>query len=229
MCGANAERQNTRRDGPSFSVLSCRAAPSGVRVDAMEDFSDLIRRCKAGERAALDALCRRHGPTVERHASGLLGRQLRRIEETMSVANEVWIEVLRRLPEFQDCGEDKFRVWLRKITESCVRGRGRRVRGRDGVTWVRNAESGQVEGARERVRGPATDAGAADELQRLERCMARLPPEQQRVLRLATEHELSMQRIADVMGWPSADAARKRRVRALIALRREWKIDSNPR
>lgn len=70
----------------------------------------LVRRAKAGEQRAFDALVRRHRDRVYSVALGVV----RHPEDAADVAQEVFIAVLRHLDTFQE--GSAFTTWLHRIT-----------------------------------------------------------------------------------------------------------------
>lgn len=77
-------------------------------MDAEPDLV-LVRRAKAGERAAFEALVRRHQDRVYSVALGVV----RHPEDAADVAQEAFIAVLRHLATFQEGAA--FTTWLHRI------------------------------------------------------------------------------------------------------------------
>lgn len=88
-----------------------------------EDDEALARRAGAGERAALEALLRRHYDGVFR----LAYRFCRHPEDARDVAQEACLRVARGIGAFD--GRSAFRTWLYRIVVNLVRDRRRRARG----------------------------------------------------------------------------------------------------
>jgi RNA polymerase sigma-70 factor (ECF subfamily) len=75
----------------------------------------LIRRAKEGDEAALEMLCRRHAPHVERLAGRLLGDP----EDARDAAQEALVKLCVRLRQFR--GESQFSTWLhRLVVNTCL-------------------------------------------------------------------------------------------------------------
>ena len=82
-----------------------------------EKLSDpiLVTRAKDGDRLALEALCARHAPKVERLARHLL----RDPEDARDAAQEALAKVCVRLKQFR--GESQFSTWLHRLVVNTCR------------------------------------------------------------------------------------------------------------
>lgn len=84
----------------------------------------LVTRAKAGDGEALEALCVRHGPRVERLARHLL----RDPEDAQDAAQEALAKLCVRLRQFR--GEAQFSTWLHRLVVNTCRDVGERQRTR---------------------------------------------------------------------------------------------------
>lgn len=75
----------------------------------------LVRRAKEGDSAALEALCRRHAPRVERLASHLLSNP----EDADDAAQESLAKLCTRLRQFR--GDSQFSTWLHRLVVNTCR------------------------------------------------------------------------------------------------------------
>src|SRR4051812_11006429 len=84
---------------------------------AYEKLSDpiLVTRAKDGDRRALETLCARHAPRVERLALHLL----RDPEDSRDAAQEALAKVCVRLRQFR--GESQFSTWLHRLVVNTCR------------------------------------------------------------------------------------------------------------
>jgi RNA polymerase sigma-70 factor (ECF subfamily) len=91
-----------------------------------EGLSDavLVQRAKAGDARALETLCTRHAPRVERLARHLL----RDPEDARDAAQEALAKVCVRLRQFR--GESQFSTWLHRLVVNTCRDVGERQRAR---------------------------------------------------------------------------------------------------
>ena len=152
---------------------------------AYERLSDpiLVKRAKDGDRQALEALCARHQPTVEK----LARRILRDPEDARDAAQESLAKVCTRIRQFR--GESQFATWLHRlvVTPVAMRSRARR-------SWEELPDGPH--------RGRATgDVGDRDELRA---CLLELPPAQARVVVLKDALGYSFEEISAASGMPSA-------------------------
>jgi RNA polymerase sigma-70 factor (ECF subfamily) len=70
---------------------------------------ELVRGAKAGDRAAFNKLVVR----TEAMVFAVVFRRLRNRSEALEVTQDVYIQVLRKLPQLRD--EERFEAWVRKI------------------------------------------------------------------------------------------------------------------
>src|ERR671927_403971 len=84
----------------------------------------LVRRAKDGDALALEALCERHAPRVEKLAAHLL----RDREDARDAAQEALAKLCVRLKQFR--GESQFSTWLHRLVVNTCRDLAQRRR-----TW----------------------------------------------------------------------------------------------
>jgi len=183
-------------------------------------FSDLLRRAKAGDADALTQLHGRYEGLLRGVVLRRLGPALRRRYDADDIVQSVFAEVLAALPSFEDRGEDAFRHWVSLVAERKLASKVRSCR--DGAGAQRERTLGDDAPFAAGGRGPATEAGAADDDEHLHAALLALEPAQREVLLLRESTGLPFDAIAARIGAASADAARMRYARALIALRAGW-------
>jgi len=154
----------------------------------------LIARCRAGDRAAQEALVRRHQDQVYRLACRLVGDP----EEASDVAQEALIAMLRSLGAFR--GEARFETWLFRVTTNICLMQRRRRQARTrlitdlAVTCCEHPPAGNAD---------PESAAASRELQGAVReCLRRLPAEFRAVVVLRELEGLSYEEIAQVLKLP---------------------------
>jgi len=187
-------------------------------------FGEVLRRAQRGDAAAFAEIDARHGPAILLRIRDRLPAVLRRHYDSLDLRQSVVAEVLRDIGGFEDRGEEAFRNWLYLKAENKIRSKLRKHLGAGGS---RRAES--LDDAAEpasSASSPATEAGDADEAALVRAALSALDEDQRRVLAMRTELGLSFAEIAVRVGLPSADAARKRYARALLAMRGRLKPDS---
>ena len=184
-------------------------------------FSELVAAAQVGDDRASDELHRRYVPQVMRRLRSRARHGLRRSHDTVDLAQSVFVEVLRDLPRFEDRGEEAFKNWLLIKAENKVRAKFRKQYRQDehlgAVVAARglNAQPGP---------GPVTNAGFREREERVQAVLALLSDEHRQILVLRQERGMKYGDIAAMMGLASADAARMRHARAIMAFRRKWKI-----
>jgi RNA polymerase sigma-70 factor, ECF subfamily len=153
----------------------------------------LVRRAKDGDRRALDALCTRHAPRVERLAHHLL----RDPEDARDASQDALAKLCVKLPQFR--GESSFSTWLHRLAVNACRDVAQRQ-------LARRCEP-LDEDRREARDGDPAGAAEAREL-RAELCakLAELAPAQAKVVVLKDAFDFSFEEIAGVEGMPVGTA-----------------------
>ena len=153
---------------------------------AYERLSDpiLVKRAKDGDRRALEALCARHRPRVEK----LAGRLLRDPEDARDATQEALVKACVRLRQFR--GEAQFATWLHRLVVNTCRDAAARKR-----PW---------EPLPDEVGGePPGDFFDREELRA---CLLELPEAQARVVVLKDAFGYSFAEIAEATAMPVGTA-----------------------
>ena len=177
-----------------------RSRPIGrdLRPDAPlvhERLSDpiLVKRAKDGDRKALETLCERHAPRVERLAHHLLRDQ----EDARDASQDALAKLCVKLPQFR--GESSFATWLHRLTVNACRDVAQRQR-------VRRCEP-LNEDRREACDGDPARAAEVSELRaELGACLAQISPAQATVVVLKDAFDFSFEEIAGAQGMPVGTA-----------------------
>ena len=175
--------------------------------------SSLVAAARRGEHSAQNELHRRFVGAVMRRIRRQ-GRGLRRGFDTADLAQSVFVEVLRDLPRLEFRGEPAFRRWLQIKADNKVRAKYRR----------QYLERERREEAHVPVSpgAPYARAVLAERAARVRSVLLRLTDEHRQVLVLRQGEGLPYQKVAVLAGLTTADAARMRHARAIVAFRREW-------
>jgi RNA polymerase sigma-70 factor (ECF subfamily) len=165
------------------------------RALVYERLSDpiLVRRAKDGDRRALEALCERHAPRVERLARHLL----RDPEDARDAAQESLAKLCVRIKQFR--GESQFATWLHRLTVNTCRDIAERQRARSCeplLEDLRPAPDGD----------PARAADLASLRADLGVCLAGISPEQAQVVVLKDALGYSFEEISAASGMPVGTA-----------------------
>jgi RNA polymerase sigma-70 factor (ECF subfamily) len=173
-----------------------------IRTDARPDvplvyerLSDpiLVTRAKAGDAKALEALCARHAPRVERLALHLL----RDPEDARDAAQESLAKLVVRIRQFR--GEAAFSTWLHRLTLNTCKdfAQARSIR----------RTLPLLDDDRPAPDGDPHAAAAASETRReLGRRLAELPRAQATVVALKDAFDVGFGEISEVTGLPVGTA-----------------------
>jgi RNA polymerase sigma-70 factor (ECF subfamily) len=189
------------------------SADDGSKGQSPEPTStvQLVALARAGDSAALDQLFARHGPPLRRWARGRLPRWARDLADTDDLVQDALLKTFRRIDGFEAKGTGSLHAYLRRAIINRIRDELRRTQRRPDLTGL---DSGQVDDQP----SPLERAIGQSELQRYERALAGLRPEDQEAIIARVEMGYSDQELAESLGKPSADAARKAAKRALVRL-----------
>lgn len=154
---------------------------------AHERLSDpiLVRRAKDGDQRALEVLCARHAPRVEK----LTRHLLRDPEDARDASQEALAKLCTRIRQFR--GESQFSTWLHRLTVNTCRDVAARRKSWDPLPEEAGA-----------VAHPEPDVDR-DELRA---CLLELPPDQARVVVLKDALGFSFGEIAAASGMPVGTA-----------------------
>jgi len=162
---------------------------------AYEKLSDpiLVTRAKDGDRLALDALCARHAPRVERLARHLL----RDPEDAGDAAQEALAKMCVRIGQFR--GDAQFSTWLHRLVVNTCRDAAERHNARLHVPLGDDLRAGPD--------GDPHRAAGMSELRR-ELCdsLAEISPQQAQVIVLKDAMGYSFEEIAEAAGMPVGTA-----------------------
>jgi RNA polymerase sigma-70 factor (ECF subfamily) len=160
--------------------------PEGPLVYARLSDPILVKRAKDGDSRALEALCERHAPRVEKVALHLL----RDREDARDAAQEALAKLCTRIGQFR--GDAQFTTWLHRLTINACRdvANRQRIRACEPLLEDRRATFD-------------ADPVLRNELQR---CLAEIPPDQARIVVLKDALGLSFEEIAAVSDMPVGTA-----------------------
>jgi RNA polymerase sigma-70 factor, ECF subfamily len=153
----------------------------------------LVTRAKDGDSRALEALCERHAPRVEKLAAHLL----RDREDARDAAQEALAKLCTRIGQFR--GESEFSTWLHRLTVNACRdvANRQRIRACEPLLEDRRAATDA---------DPAREADRAALRSELNRCLAEIAPDQARVVVLKDALGLSFEEISVASGMPVGTA-----------------------
>jgi RNA polymerase sigma-70 factor (ECF subfamily) len=188
-------------------------AQSQAAVSRANSDLDLVRQCRSGNRAAMEALMRRHNRTLFRTARAIL----RDDAEAEDAVQEAYLQAFRAIASFRE--ESSFSTWLIRITANQALMRRRRQ--------VRHAQVFHIDAAGEAPPpageptmpqpGPERSAMIAEVRRLLEARIDALPDLYRTVFMLRAVEDLSVEETAAALAMPEATVrTRFFRARALL-------------
>jgi RNA polymerase sigma-70 factor (ECF subfamily) len=173
-----------------------------------ESEAELVRRARAGERAAFDRIIRLHSERVFRIVAALVGP-----EDAEDASQEAFLNVFAHFGAFR--GDSELATWIYRIATNVALRRLERRK--------RLAPSRLVGGVlSEASTGPLPVASSTEEREILRAALDRLPEEQRAVVVLRGIEELPFEDVARILAIPkptaqSRMARAKERLRVLLA------------
>lgn len=177
----------------------------------MESTSTLIERSRGGDQEAMDALLTRYLPLLRQWARGRLPANARDLLNTEDLVQETLIKTMRGLERFDPRHSGAFQAYLTKAIDNRVRDEIRKV-GR------RPRRDGTVSRLVDPEPSPVEKAIGRQQLDRYTRALEALPEADREVIVCRIELGLPYREIAEMLGKPSADAARMAVGRAVLRL-----------
>ena len=195
--------------------------PPGRQADVAgpgesESTSRLIDRARSGDQDAVERLFTRHVKPLQRWASGRLPQWARGIADTDDLVQETLLQTFKRLEAFEPRGVGALRAYLRQAILNRIRDELRRKGREPEATDLDALELDPAQSPLEHAIGQET-------LERYERALARLTTADREAIIARVELGYSYEELADVLGKPTPDAARKAAQRALVRLLEEMK------
>lgn len=176
----------------------------------------LLVKARAGDRAALESLFTRYGDPLRRWAHGRLPRWARDVADTHDLVQDVLLQTFKRLEHFEPRTEDALQGYLRQALMNRVRDELRRHRRRPGSAEL---DSEVVDDSP----SPLQEAIGMETMERYQSGLTRLPESDRDAIVGRLELGLTYEELAELLGKPSAEAARKAAQRALVKLVEDMK------
>ena len=192
-----------QRGDPSLSPAIQPASPDSTM--------SLLERVRAGDEEALNRLLARHLAPLSRFAKGRLPMWARDVADTDDLVQDTLFQTLRRIGEFDVRGAGALQAYLRQAIVNRVRDELRKKAHRPATTAFNGSEVDDG-------LSPLELAIGREGIERYERALAALDPDDQEAVVGRLEMGYAYDELAEVLGKPSADAARKAAGRALVRL-----------
>ncbi len=198
-------------------------APSGGRSSQLPSRQDsapapsagttasLLARARDGDEEARGTLFARMLPRLRRWAHGRLPLRARDVIDTDDLVQVTLLRALKHVERFEPRHEGAFLAYLRRILLNHIRDEMRR--------WKRApGRSDLDEAVPDRAPSPVEEAIGQDALERYERALSELAPDQREAVILRVELGYTYEELAEALGRSTPNAARLVVVRALIRL-----------
>ena len=195
-------------------AISDDARPPAPPRDDLESTVYLLERARQGDDEALNRLFARHAGPLRRWARGRLPRWARDLADTDDLVQDTLLRTFKRVGEFVPGGTGALQGYLRQAVMNRLRDEIRK-KGRAPET-VDIDELNLVGGS-----SPLEEAIGREAVERYERAMERLNPGEREAIVLRIEMGYSYAELAEALGKPTPDAARKTAQRAVVTLARE--------
>jgi RNA polymerase sigma factor (sigma-70 family) len=201
---------------PRAEMAEIAPVPAAEGRSEAESSLALVARAHDGDIAAQNELCARYLPRLARWAHGRLPVWARGALDTQDLVQDTFIQVLKRIGDFEARHEGGFHGYLRAALLNRVRDEIRRAR--------RHAPPEPLDDANPRAASdpsPLEEAIGQQALERYEAALARLRPGDREALILRIELRYPYAEIATALGKPSTAAAQMAVSRALVRLAEE--------
>jgi RNA polymerase sigma-70 factor (ECF subfamily) len=176
----------------------------------------LLERARAGDHDALELLFARHLGPLRRWISGRLPRWARDLADTDDLVQDTLLRTFKKIDAFEPRGVGALQAYLRQAVLNRLRDEVRRK--------GRTPEATDLDGLEVAdARSPLEEAIGREALDSYERALERLKPEEREAIIARLEMGFTYDELAQALGKPSPDAARKAAQRALVRLAEEMK------
>ena len=176
----------------------------------------LIERARAGDQQALERLFARHLKPLQRWARGRLPKWARDLADTDDLVQETLVQTFKRIEHFEPRRVGALQAYLRQAVLNRIRNELRRKGRQPQATDLDGLEVESVE-------SPLEQAIGQEAVERYEGALQRLNAEEREAIIARVEMGYSFEELAEALGKPTPDAARKTAHRALVRLAEEMR------
>ena len=194
-----------------------RFQPEASRSGEAESTFHLIERARAGDQQALERLFARHLKPLQRWTRGRLPRWARDLADTDDLVQDTLLQTFKRIEDFEPRRVGALQAYLRQAVLNRIRNELRRKGRQPHATDLDDIE---VESAE----SPLEQAIGREAVERYEAALHRLTAEEREAIIARVEMGYSYEELAEALGKPTPDAARKAARRALVRLAEEMKL-----
>lgn len=176
----------------------------------------LLDRARQGDEDALNRLFARHLKPLQRWARGRLPRAARDVADTDDLVQQTLLQTFRTIQGFEPCRVGALQAYLRQAVLNRIRDELRRKGRQPERTGLDDL---QLDGGQ----SPLEEAIGREGVERYERALASLKATEREAIIARVEMGYSYAELAQALGSPTPDAARKVAQRALVRLAEEMK------
>ncbi len=184
--------------------------------DSVESTFHLIERVRAGDQQALEQLFARHLKPLQRWARGRLPKWARDLADTDDLVQDTLLQTFKRIEDFEPRRVGALHAYLRQAVLNRVRNELRRKGRQPHATDFEGIDVESLE-------SPLEQAIGREAVERYEAALDRLTVEEREAIIARVEMGYSYEELAEALGKPTPDAARKAAHRALVRLAEEMK------
>ncbi len=195
---------------------------SSERDDHLESTVQLVALVQAGDESAVERLFARHYGPLRRWATGRLPVWARQLTDTDDLVQDALLQTFKRIGVFDPRGPGALHAYLRQAVMNRLRDELRR-RGRQPETLTLDDTGAADRLGIEGGESPLAQAIGRENLDRYQDALALLRPEEREAVIGRIEMGYTYQELAEAIGKPSAEAARKATERALVRLAEEMR------
>ena len=183
-------------------------------MDEADSSFALVERACNGDERALDDLCARYMPRLQKWAHGRLPAWARGALDTQDLVQETLTNVAQRIRGFEPHHRAAFQAYLRQALLNRIRDQIRRAQRRPAPDALDSARVSPEP-------SPLEAAIGQEALERYEAALQRLKPEDRHAIILRVELGCPLGEVADALGKRSESAAHMAVSRALVRLAKE--------
>lgn len=188
--------------------------PAGNPADDLDSTFHLISRAQAGDQDAIERLFARHLKPLQRWASGRLPKWARDLADTDDLVQEALLQTFKKIEDFEPRRVGALQAYLRQAVLNRLRDELRRKARRPDAMDADRLEDLTA-------RSPLEEAIGRQAVEEYEEALGRLRPEEREAIIARVEIGYTYAELAEALGKPSAEAARKAARRALLRLAEE--------
>ena len=197
---------------PDDPLRSLKADPSAGNRGDPASTRELIDRARQGDQDAVEQLFARHLRPLQRWASGRLPQWARDFADTDDLVQDALLQTFRRIGDFEPRHVGALQAYLRQAVINRLRDELRRKGRRPDETDLDEMTLAASGGT------PLETAIGREAVELYERALGQLEPEEREVIVARIEMDYTYEELAEVIGKPTAEAARKAAQRALVKL-----------